>query len=61
MDTRRSTERLKDPLALWSAVSNLKFKELCYMWLGDNVEAARRGRGNIVQQEEEAIKIVYSI
>jgi hypothetical protein len=57
--TRRSTERLKDPLALWSAVSNLKFKELCYMWLGDNGEAVRRGRGNILRQAEEAIEIVY--
>jgi hypothetical protein len=45
VDTRRSTERLDDPLALWSAVSNLTVMELCYMWSGDNGEAVRRGRG----------------
>jgi hypothetical protein len=57
VDTRRSTERLKDPLALWSAVSNLTFKELCYMWLGDNGEAVRRGRGNNVQQGKNTSKL----
>jgi hypothetical protein len=59
VDTERSTERLKDPLALWSAVSNLNIKELCYMWFGDNGEAVRRGMGNTVRQAEEAIGIDF--
>jgi hypothetical protein len=45
VNTRKSTERLEDLLVLWSAV---KIKALCYMWVVDKGEAARRGRGNTV-------------
>jgi hypothetical protein len=58
MDTRTSTERLEDPLALWSAVSNLKIEALYYMWVGNKGRAVRRGpMGNTVRQAKDAIKL----
>jgi hypothetical protein len=46
VDTRKYIERLEDPLALLSAVSNLKIKALYYMWVVGEGEAVRRGRGS---------------
>jgi hypothetical protein len=60
VDTKRSTERLEDPLTWWSAVSCLAVMELCYMQFWAIRGRLWDGEGEILYDMEENTEYVNS-